>query len=726
MVAAMAFLPGAWHGGADRLETASGAPFVDGEITGRILETPEQMASGDTLLRLRSGGRTFRLKARPSPYQEERRLMSLRRGDLIRVWARTGLPESFANPEADSPGRSLRSAGIDRVGTVKSALMVERLASGEPGLLRWADQARFRLRDGLDRIAGADPDARGLLGAMLLGDRGALPPSTLDRLRSAGLVHLIAVSGLHVGLILFMVLGAFRRLPGPLPSRLVAKLLLLTCLVILIGGTASILRAAAMALIAGWGRRFGRSGEALNSLAAVGLLLVLWEPASVHNAGFQLSFAATAGIIAGYRPLRRIMPLPAFPGAPLAVSAAAYMATAPWAAVLFGTVVPGSLLSNLVSAPLCGLILLAGYPAMTLAALGLPTLGSGVLAVAACRWLIRLAELTPGSALQVPLPPLAVIACLLAAVPLLLGGRNGGRWRSILLIALFLGLTCLHLGKLPQAVPAGTLEVTLPDVGQGQAVLVRGHGGTVLVDAGGSRSPTFDIGLRVVAPQLARLGIHRLDVLAISHEHLDHAGGAGAILKRFEIGQLWIGPGTVGRPAIRPLVKLARERGVPVVLSGRGTTLRGKGWTLSSLHPGRHDQDLSVNDRSLVLRFETELGSVLLPGDLEEPGETRVVDCGLPGELLDAEVLVACHHGASGSSTPRFLAAVSPQTVLISAGRGNRFGHPDPGTMARFRATGAVVASTERDGFLTWRRHRTGWLVTGYTSGALAGTKPER
>ncbi len=261
MVAAMAFLPGAWHGGADRLENGCGALFVDGEITGRILETPEQMASGDTLLRLRSGGRIFRLKARPSPYQEERRLLSLRRGDLIRVWARTGLPEPFANPEADSPGRSLRSAGIDRVGTVKSALMVERLASGEPGLLRWADHVRFRLRNALDRIAGADPNARGLLGAMLLGDRAALPPSTLDRLRSAGLVHLIAVSGLHVGLILFMALGAFRRLPGPLPSRVVTKLLLLTCLVILIGGTASILRAAAMALISGWGRRFGRRGE---------------------------------------------------------------------------------------------------------------------------------------------------------------------------------------------------------------------------------------------------------------------------------------------------------------------------------------------------------------------------------------------------------------------------------------------------------------------------------
>ncbi len=215
-VAALAFLLGAWHGAADRRATVSGVPFADGEITGCVLETPEPTAAGDTLLRLRSGGLEFRLKVRPSARQAEQALLSLRRGDRVRAWARTGLPAAFANPGATCPGRSLRSAGIDRVGTVKSALLVEPLGSGEPGLLRWADQSRYRLRAALDRIAGSDRDARGLLGAMLLGDRGGLPPATLDQLRSAGLVHLIAVSGLHVGLILFLVLGVFRRLPGPL------------------------------------------------------------------------------------------------------------------------------------------------------------------------------------------------------------------------------------------------------------------------------------------------------------------------------------------------------------------------------------------------------------------------------------------------------------------------------------------------------------------------------
>lgn len=725
LLAAMVFVLGVAHGSADLSESDSGVPFVEREFTGRVLEMPERSVAGDSILRLEVGGRILRLKVRPSPRVSEQRLLALRTGDRVRVWARTGLPEPYANPEADSPGRSLRSAGIHRVGTVKSARLVELLSSGEPGLLRGVDRARGRFRAGLDRIGKADPEVRGLLGAILLGDRAGLPVETVERLRSAGLVHLIAVSGLHVGLILLLVLGALHRLPLPLRFRLIATPLLLGGLVLLIGTAASILRAAAMALIAGWGRRFGRGGEPLNSLSAVGLLLVCLEPASVHNAGFRLSFAATAGILLAYRPLRRVLPLPGFPGVPLAISAAAYLATAPWTAALFGTVAPVSLLSNLVSAPLCGLILMAGYPAMVLAALGIPTLGTGVLAVAGCRGLVRIAEMSPGSVLQVPGPSLAVIAGLLAAVPLLTGSGSAGR-RSALLLASALALTCLHLGKLPAALPSGVLEVTVPDVGQGQTVLVRSRAGAVLVDAGGSRSPTFDVGARVVAPQLAAIGIHRLDVLAISHEHLDHAGGAEAILKRFEVGRLWLVPGTLDRTAIRPLVELARRRKVPVVLAGRGVVHRGRDWTLASLHPGKEASRLSVNDRSLVLRFDAKYGTVLLPGDLGAEGEDAMLDCDRLPVLLDADLLIAGHHGAAGGSSTRYLAAVSPQAVLISAGKGNRFGHPDPGTVARFRAAGAAVGSTDRDGLLKWRMDRCGWVLTGYRSGGLAGRKAGR
>lgn len=712
---------GALHAITDLDGDRAGVPFREGELTGRVLAMPERAAGGDCILRMVSGGRHFRLKVRMPPGAPEAAVLDLRRGDRIRLWARFGLPAPMANPGAFEPARALASTGIHRVGTVKNPRLIELDQPGSFSLLRVMDETRAGFRAGLDQVGAGDRAVRGLLGAMLLGDRAALPPELVDRLRSAGLVHLIAISGLHVGIILLLALGVLHRLPLPDWMRTLGMPLILTALVLLAGSSPSILRAAAMGLIAGWGRQVGRTGSGINTLAAVALALLILDPATFHHAGFRLSFAATAGILLGYRRVRWALPLPAFSGAPLAVSICAYLSTAPFTAALFGTVAPVSMISNLCSAPLCGLILVSGYPAMLLSSAGLPTLGAGWVARTGCRWLITMAESVPGSVLQVPEPSPWLAACLMAAIPLL-AGAGGSRLRPFLVLVLSLALTCLHLGSFPGGAGSGVLEATVPDVGQGQAVLLRSGLAAVLADAGGSRSPTFDVGARVLAPRLAALGIHRLDVLAVSHEHLDHAGGAAAILKRFEVGRLWIVPGTLNRKAIRSLAELAWARQVPVVLAGRGVSVGGEGWLLSSLHPGEADRRLSVNDRSLVLRFRSSSGTVLLPGDLGRAGEEALLQVAGIGPLLDADLLVAGHHGAAGSSTKEFLAAVSPAAVLISAGRGNRYGHPDPATVQRFRDAGALVRSTHRWGELIWRREGSHRSVRGYTVPVPGGT----
>jgi competence protein ComEC len=135
---------------------------------------------------------------------------------------------------------------------------------------------------------------------------------------------------------------------------------------------------------------------------------------------------------------------------------------------------------------------------------------------------------------------------------------------------------------------------------------------------------------------------------------------------------------------------------------------------------------LSVNDRSLVLRFSTELGAVLIPGDLERAGEDVLLRSVPDPKMLDADLLIAGHHGASDGSSRPFLTAVSPRVVLISAGRGNRFGHPDPGTLKRLRSAAAVVASTHHDGLLRWRIDRSGWTVMGHRTGDSAGKRERR
>jgi len=239
--------------------------------------------------------------------------------------------------------------------------------------------------------------------------------------------------------------------------------------------------------------------------------------------------------------------------------------------------------------------------------------------------------------------------------------------------------------------------VEVLDVGQGLAVLLRGPDGRfLLVDAGPAGSGRFDAGDLIVVPALAARGGRRLEVLALSHDHEDHSGGARAVLRDLEVGELWIGGGALHDPLTRIVAAEAVARGVAVRRLERGERVTRGGLELLVLHPGAEDRGRSLNDRCLALRARTAGGaSVLLPGDLEAAGEGALLAAGAdPG----GEALVAPHHGADGSSTPEFLARVAPRFVLVSAGEGNRFGHPGKAALSRFTAVGARVLRTDLDG----------------------------
>jgi competence protein ComEC len=267
-------------------------------------------------------------------------------------------------------------------------------------------------------------------------------------------------------------------------------------------------------------------------------------------------------------------------------------------------------------------------------------------------------------------------------------------------------LAALHLGP-PPAPVRGILELTVPDVGQGQSVLIRGGGGrTVLIDAGPDHGGRFDTGERVVAPFLAGLGCRRIDVLVLTHVHSDHAGGAASILRQFEVGEVWLGPAALASPRGRYLATLAREQGSAVVIAKAGETSSSGGVRLEIVHPAVTDLDLPPNGRSLVVRVSSGRGSILIPGDLESDGERRLLrrqtDAG-------ADVLVVGHHGARTSTTEDFLRAVGPELGVIAAGRLNRFGHPDPGVLDRLRRHGVTILRTDRHGLVRLVCDGSGW-----------------
>lgn len=686
-------------------------------LVGTVVRAPE---------RDRGGERWLRLEARPRPDPAtgappalvrlvvraptaSAALDALRHGDRVRVFARVRASR-----------RQGAAWGVDATGSVKSARLVEKTADGAMSPARALDVALVAARARLDRALGADGEARYVAAAMILGDRAGLDPDALRALRESGLFHLLAISGLNVGLVVGAALFVMRRARLSRWPALVVAVAGVWAFGVLVGGDAPVARACAAAGVALFGRTLGRDGDALNSLALVAAGVAVCGPAVVFHPGFQLTFAATAALVVLARPCAAAIPAPRPIALALGASAAAYAATAPILVAHFGRLAPVGLVSNLAAGPLCAAIL--GSGAAVLATGDLPVAGPA--AAGALRASVAALDAVSRAAAGAPLatvrtaPPAWLVGA--AAVLLVLAWRvsrreGGGALGRLARAGAVVALVALHLGSPPRA--PGVAEVAVLDVGQGQAVAVReGNGRCLLFDGGGSGGGRFDAGERIVAPWLARWGCRRLEAIFVSHAHDDHVGGLASVLREFDTGALWLAAGSWRDGAARELAGLARERGAAMRLAAAGAGARHGTLEVEILHPAPRDASLPINDRCAVARLVARSGaSLLVPGDLERAGEERVL---ARGARVATGALVAGHHGAASSSTRAWLESVGARLAVVSAGEGNRFGHPARATLERLRRAGAVTFRTDRDGDVVLREEDGGWRVG---SGPLRG-----
>jgi competence protein ComEC len=257
-------------------------------------------------------------------------------------------------------------------------------------------------------------------------------------------------------------------------------------------------------------------------------------------------------------------------------------------------------------------------------------------------------------------------------------------------------------------VSPGNLELTAIDVGQGDSLLVVSpQGATLLIDAGGgfagfgadARRAGADPGEGAVSPYLWSRGFQKLDIVALTHAHHDHIGGMTAILENFRVGRLWIGREVTSSAQIA-LENLARSKHIPVEHEQRGQTANWDGVTLEVLWPDSRPGDIAPiaqNNDSLVLRLLYGQRTLLLAGDLEKQAERDILT-GMSADALRADVLKVGHHGSKNSTTEGFLARVSPQLALISAGAENNYGHPNAELLERLRRAGVRTLRTDVDG----------------------------
>ena len=643
--------------------------------------------------------------------------LPLRPGEPFEATARIGPPRNFLNPGAFDYVAYLKAEGIDLVGSVKSWRLIRPVREGGAGIYGLLPGARRGIVAALARAAGDGNESTvSFLSALLVGERQDLPSDLEEKLLGAGVFHIIALSGFNVALVAALLSALLRLFPIPPRARRLLLVLSVTAYWAVARSSGSMARATVMALLYLGGGMLRRRVSGVGAMSAGSLLLLIMNPFWIQDAGFQLSLAATLGILV-LAPSARGSISRAGPAAAgrvraawaraiskpvwdsLRVSAAAIAGTALVTARHFQTLTPIALVANLFAVPVASLLLVLGFVA---SALEPWAHGIASVLLLLCRMLVetleRLCALVagaPGSSIYVvPPPPVVVFAALVAIVAM--GTAERGVRRLALCLFACLVVATVMGGRVGR--PPGRLEVVMLDVGQGDAILVRFPAGTtMLIDAGGFAHSRFDVGAKVVAPALRALGILRLDVLAITHAHRDHIGGASAIVRQFSPRAIWLGRMPLGEGTVDDLERLAAQRGVPVVFPRRGVRLRLDAADLEVLNPGTGVAAAgpASNNDSLVLRLRYRERSVLLTGDLEEALESVLVR---ENRDLAADLLKVGHHGSRTSTSPPFLARIRPSIGAISVGAGNPWGHPSAEVLSRLATAGVVIFTTERDG----------------------------
>lgn len=651
----------------------------------------------------------------------------LRPGDRIAV-AGVLLPARGARNPADFDYRRfLALRGVHATLRADGASSVAVLAPPEALLTRAANALRQRVRRALGANVQSE-EARAVLAALLVADRSNIPEDTRDLFVRAGLVHLLAVSGLHVLLVGFVLHGVM----GPLLARLgvprkraewgrsLFTLGLLAMYVLVTGAAVPVTRAFVMASVVLIGRALEKPFDSLNTLGVAALVLLIARPTALFEVGFQLSFSAVAALATltplGLLALRRAIPerILARGGVKWAAemtlaSGAATLGTAPVLLVHFGRVPLAGLVLNLAAIPLTAASLGAGLMTVLVAPIGPLASVFGALANASSLALLRVSEWGARGVGWFALEGFVASGLILCAMAAGLGAlalwrRPRARWR--------VGLAALGLLVLAgwRDVASGEqrphLDVVFLDVGQGDATLLSFPGDRhVLIDAG----PAFgwDHGERTVLPHLQRYGIDRLDAVIATHPDADHTGGLPAVLAGVEVGRLVHNGRTRDDGPWARTLHLADSLAIPQQTVAAGDTL--------SLAPEARVRVLApgpdalasgdANEGSVALLVQFGETDVLLTGDAETASEAEMVD--LYGPLLDAEIATVGHHGSRTSSTESFVRAARGRSeatwAVVSVAKRNRYGLPDEEPLARWAASGATVVSTAEDGAV-WLR----------------------
>jgi len=652
-------------------------------ITGYISDIP---VTAETVQRFILDVEEFNAHNYPGPVPERLKLSwyygePVRAGETWQFNVRLKPPHGFMNPGGFDYEAWLFQNGIHATGYVRESEVNRML---QPAGLFDDTASRQKIAETITSMLDGSAFA-GFITALVVGDRSAIAPRQWDVLINTGTNHLMAISGLHIGLAAAFGYWLCRRL---LPARvmqiipaqhaaMIAAVIIALIYAMLAGFAIPTQRALLMLLCVAGASLLRRTTRPMDVLSVALLLVLLWDPAAVMSAGFWFSFLAVAVIfhtLTGRMARSRWLKW----GWMQVVIALALL---PLSLFLFQQASLVSPLANLFMVPYVSLLVV---PLILLGLLMLPISNAAAAALftvagslfqfiwPVLQWLSDF----PYSHWLKAQPGILMTIMALAGVGILLAPRIR-YWRAAGIILLIPALSWK-----PQPPQAGAYELHVLDVGQGLAVVVRTHSHALVYDTGARYSDRLDSGEAVLLPFLTHEGIEKIDLLMISHGDGDHIGGAASVLEAYPQTPV-LGQGIEELPAAR-----------------RKLCEAGQKWSwddveFTVLHPDGATYT-ATNNRSCVLKVEGEGGSVLIPGDIEQKVEARLLRQNRA--KLAADILIAPHHGSKSSSGMSFIEAVSPQIVIFAAGYRNRYQFPIQQIVARFAMLGSTMYTSGHTG----------------------------